>query len=91
MKTRLVIFQIAYYLLGPLLLYLYMILDEATDAGSLAAGFARINASLLSNNGEGALFFIGLFLLGLLMSFSISRKNRENISYRLLRKTGMIS
>ena len=71
----------------PLFLYIFMIIKEMNHSGmQFYDAFAKTNASLSLRSGEGWFFIIGLFLFGLLASFSISRKNGQSISYRLLSK-----
>ena len=70
----------------PLFLYISMLIKSAARADSYADGFARLNSSLASNGGEGWLFLIGLFVFGLIASFSLARPKEKSISYRLLSK-----
>ena len=69
----------------PLYFYFGMVINRVKRTGDWIKAFQDENASL-SSNGDGWLFLIGLFLFGLACSFSIARKNGENISYKLLAK-----
>lgn len=68
----------------PLFLYLGMIVNQWRHAGELKAAFLLVNKQLADDGGEGWLFIIGLFVFGLVMSFSLARKRGKSISYRLL-------
>ena len=69
----------------PLFLYLAMIGKQMRRAEvSFYDAFVRINGQLSADGGEGWIFLVGLFLLGLAASFSVARKNGESISYRLI-------
>ena len=48
--------------------------------------FLLHNKKLSANGGEGWLFLFMMFVVALAASFSIARKRRENISYRVLSK-----
>lgn len=70
-----------------LFFYLACIYKEMTRAGdSFWNAMASYNERLSADGAEGWLFLIGLFLFGLIASFSAARKNGTIISYRLLRK-----
>ncbi len=69
----------------PFYLYFIMVVDEMKDySDGFLSALKRVNDSLSVD--YGWLYFTGLFVLGLLMSFSIERKNGESISFRLLAK-----
>ncbi|MBR4000451.1 MAG: hypothetical protein IKI93_19155 [Clostridia bacterium] len=70
----------------PLFLYLGMIVKQWKHAGELRAAFLLVNRQLADDGGEGWFFIIGLFLFGLIMSLSFSRKKGRSISYRILSK-----
>ena len=67
----------------PLFFYGGLIANEMTRGTAFAEAFTK------TNNEEGLLLVvIGLFLFGLLASFSPARKNGKSISYKLLNKIG---
>ena len=68
--------------LVPLALYLIMVIDKTEIAGGLWPAFAMINQSLIHNNGEGLLYFIGLFVFGLVASISVARKEGRSVSFQ---------
>lgn len=68
----------------PLLLYIMMVVNRTQLVGSFSAAVTKVNASLLRDGGEGCLFLAGLFLLGLLASFSPARKEGTNLAYRMI-------
>ncbi len=70
----------------PLFLYFDMVITAMNRADDLKAAFLLVNKQLSDYGGEGWLFFIGLFVFGLIASFSIARKRGESISYRLISK-----
>jgi hypothetical protein len=68
----------------PLLLYIMMVVNRVRLTGSLSAALEKVNGSLLQDGGEGCLFLAGLFLLGLLASFSPARKEGRSLAYRVI-------
>ena len=74
----------------PLFLYISMLIKGAARVNGYADAFARLNSSLADNGGEGWLFLIGLFVFGLIASFSLARPKEKSISYRLLAKIAPI-
>lgn len=68
----------------PLFLYVGMLLNQIKRSGDLISAFHLVNNDLGDDGGMGWLFLAGLFVFGLLMSFSPARKNGQSISYRLL-------
>lgn len=70
----------------PLFLYLGMIVNQMKHTGELRAAVLLVNNSLCDNGGGGWVFLIGLFIFGLLASFSFARKRGESISYKLIGK-----
>lgn len=70
----------------PLFLYLGMIVKQWKRAGELRAAFLLVNNQLADDGGEGWFFIIGLFVFGLIMSISFSRRKGQSISYRILSK-----
>ena len=68
--------------LVPLALYFIMVIDKIEIAGGLWPAFAMINQSLIHKNGEGLLYFIGLFVFGLVASISVARKEGRSISFQ---------
>ena len=70
----------------PLYIYAGMILNVTRRTKDLWAAIDELNFGLSNDGGEGWFFLGGLFLFGLLASFSIARKKGNSISYRLLAK-----
>ena len=71
----------------PLFLYIGMIVNHMNRSNiNFYEAFLKINETLFADRGEGWLLIVGLFLFGLIASFSIARKNGKSISYRLLSK-----
>lgn len=70
----------------PLFLYGMMIISRIKRAETFSAAFLAVNESLCRDGGEGLFFLIGLFVFGLLSSFSLARKEGQSISYQLLGK-----
>lgn len=69
----------------PLFLYVGMILTRMSRSEvRLYDAFLRINESLSADGGSGWFYLVGLFVLGLVASFSVARKEGKSISYRLL-------
>ena len=67
----------------PLALFAMMVVSNLRRMGEFCFALSRTWNSLLSDGGEGMLFFLGLFLFGLLFSFSPARKRGESFSFRL--------
>lgn len=67
----------------PLLLYIMMLVSRMQRGNSFAAAFASLNRSL---SPEGWIFLIGLFLFGLIASFSPARKEGKNTIYQWTQK-----
>ena len=74
--------------LTPALLYCTMIAGKMKYVKEFSEAVERVNLSLVANGGEGLIFFVLLFVLGLFASFSVKRKNRQSISYRIIEKIG---
>lgn len=71
----------------PLFLFVGMILTQMNRSQiDFYQAFLKVNETLSAKDGEGWIFLIGLFLFGLVASFSFARKNGESISYRLISK-----
>ncbi len=70
----------------PMFLYFAMVINQMDRAGKFTAAVLLVNNQLSDDGGEGWLFLIGLFVFGLIASFSIARKRGESISYRLISK-----
>ena len=70
----------------PLFLYVGMIFNQMKRSDGLRSAFRMVNNDLGDDGGMGWLFLVGLFVFGLVMSLSFSRKNGQSISYRLLSK-----
>ena len=68
----------------PLFLYVGMVMSQVKRADSFAVGIEKLHRSLSADSGQGWLFLLGLFLLGLAASISPARKRGENLTYRLL-------
>ena len=68
----------------PLFLYVSMVISQTKHSSSVRNAILMVNNDLNDDGGSGWLFFAGLFLFGLLASFSIARKNGQSVSYRLL-------
>ena len=69
---------------APMFLYASMLYSRFSRIGDIGKAFEKINLSLMNRNGEGLLFLLMLFAIGLIASFSPARKNGTSISYRLL-------
>ena len=67
----------------PLFFYAGMIAKQQKHTSSWETAFAEVNQALA---GTGWVFLIGLFIFGLLASFSFARKEGRSNSYRLLDK-----
>ena len=71
----------------PVFLYAGMICKQMSrSAISFYAAFSKVNGQLSADGGEGWLFLVGLFVFGLIASFSFARKKGESISYRVIAK-----
>ena len=71
----------------PLILYIGMIINQMNRSGvHFYAAFLEINKVLSADERTGWFFLVGLFLFGLVTSFSFARKKGESISYRLISK-----
>ena len=70
----------------PLFLYSAILFNQSKRTGDLSSAFLLVNNRLGGDGGKGWLFLVGLFVFGLLMSFSFARKNEQSISYRLIAK-----
>mgnify|MGYP004596064741 FL=1 len=66
----------------PLLLYVLMLAKQIKSSGSFGSAFVGLNR-MLCDNGVW-LYLVCLFVFGLALSFSVARKNGQNISYRLI-------
>ena len=69
-------------LLVPMSLYFILVLDKIELFGGFWGAFEHVNQTMLHNHGEGLLYFIGLFLFGLAVSFSPARKEGRSISFQ---------
>ena len=70
----------------PLLLYAMLIFNNMKRSGSFVSSFQNVNDSLSRDSGEGWIFLVLLFVLGLVASFSFARKNGNSISFRIISK-----
>lgn len=70
----------------PLFLYIQMLINQMKRSGSFSSAFLLVNNKLDDDSGTGWLFLVGLFILGLITSFSVARKEGKSISYRLLER-----
>ena len=70
----------------PLFLYWSAIINRTKLTGDFSVAFQRVNESFCADDGQGWVFLVGLFIFGLLTSFSLARKEGESISYRLISK-----
>ncbi len=68
--------------LVPVCLYFILVIDKIEVFGGFWGAFEHINQTMLRDNGEGLLYFIGLFLFGLAASFSIARKEGRSTAFR---------
>ena len=69
----------------PLVLYVGMIINQMNRSGvHFYEAFLEINKVLSTDERTGWFFLIGLFIFGLVASFSIARTKGESISYRLI-------
>ena len=67
----------------PLLIFALMV-RQFSRSGSFRTAFYIVNEDLADDGGIGCLVLIGLFIFGLLFSFSIKRKNGQSIAYRII-------
>ncbi len=70
----------------PLFLYVGMLINQMKRVGNFMSAFHLLNGKLGDDGSMGWLFLVGLFVFGLVMSLSFSRKKGQSISYRLLSK-----
>ncbi len=70
----------------PLFLYISMILNQAKYTNSLRSAFLLVNGDLADDGGAGWFFLLGLFLFGLITSFSVARKEGRNLPHRWIGK-----
>ena len=70
----------------PLSFFSVMVFNVLSRTHNLSDAFRELTLSLNNDGGEGWFFFGGLFLFGLLASFSVARTRGNSISYRLLKK-----
>ena len=75
----------------PLFLYIGMIINQMNRSGvQFYDAFLTINESLSADGGSGWFYLIGLFVLGLIASFSLARIRGESICYRLIFKISVL-
>ena len=72
--------------IAPLYLYIGMLWEHASRTGDTSTVFQKVHWSLSYNGGEGWFTLAGLFVLGLVASFSVARTRGESLGYRLLEK-----
>lgn len=71
----------------PAFLYGAMLVNELRrDGHGLTAAFLTLNRKLSDDGGMGWVFLIGLFLFGIIASFSFARRQGKSISFRILGK-----
>ena len=76
----------------PLFLYIGMIINEMNrSSANFNDAFFDINEKLVADGGQGWIFLAGVFLLGLVATFSPARKRGENCSYRLISKIASLN
>lgn len=66
----------------PLLLYVGLLIKQIQRSGTFGSAFVGLNRTLCDN--RGWLYLVCLFVFGLALSFSVARKNGQNVSYRLI-------
>ena len=71
-------------LIVPIYIYVGMILTKMKRTMTFSAALTSVHESLGRGNAEGWLFIGGLFVFGILASFSIKRVKQNNISYQAL-------
>lgn len=68
----------------PFFLYVVMIINNTNRTHDLKASFLLVNDKLADDGGAGFMFFLFLFVLGIVASFSIKRRKGSSISYKIL-------
>lgn len=69
----------------PAFLYGAMLVNEIRRGGhGLTAAFLTLNDKLSDDGGMGWVFLIGLFLFGIIASFSFARREGKSVSFRIL-------
>lgn len=59
-----------------------LVIDKIEVFGDFWGAFEHINQTMIRNDGKGLLYFIGLFLFGLVVSFSPARKEGRSATSR---------
>ena len=69
----------------PLFIYVRLIHTQMSISNiTFYKALLKLNGQLFGDGGEGWFLFIGLFVLGLVASFSLARKKGKSLSYRLI-------
>ncbi len=68
----------------PLFLYIGIVFSQKNGSRSFASAVRLANAELNDDGGMGWMLLLGVFILGLVMSFSVARKNGRSVSFRLI-------
>lgn len=69
----------------PVLLYAGMIGKQISRGHTVGEAFCLVNRSL-GRDCEGFLYLAGLFLFGIVCSFSVERTKGNSVSYKILRR-----
>ena len=61
-----------------------MLINQIKHTGNIESAFILLNNKLSDDGGTGWMFLVCLFVFGLVMSFSLKRKNEESVLYRII-------
>ena len=70
----------------PLLGYVYFIINQMKRGEDFISAVSNVNSSLIENGGMLIMILLGLFIFGIISSFSIARVRGKSISYVLFVK-----
>ncbi len=63
---------------APMILYCVMLINQLKHTGDLFGAFSMVSIELSDDGGIGYIFLAGLFVFGLIASFSPSKKRRKS-------------
>lgn len=70
----------------PVTIYTAMLINTLKTSHGFKSAFLTLNGSLAEDKGVGFIFLIGLFIIGIIASFSLKRIKEQNVSYRIINK-----
>lgn len=70
----------------PVTIYTAMLINTLKTSHGLKSAFLTLNGSLAEDKGVEFIFLIGLFIIGIIASFSLKRIKEQNASYRIINK-----